>query len=97
MDNKFLNDLQEDILDGKGYSVLYMVLFVIAFTINGAYDGLYSKIFRVALAGIALLFLILVFLKCKATRDEKENKKIINYIFFFLLLTSVTVYQFMRN
>ncbi|GAA0720058.1 hypothetical protein GCM10008905_08850 [Clostridium malenominatum] len=102
MKNKFLHELQEDILDGKGYITLYKFLFIPAFIItieNPEFKNpkLYSEIFRVALSSIALLFSFLVYLKCKATRDEKENKEIINYTFLFLLLTFFSVYQLIKN
>ncbi|MEW9094737.1 MAG: hypothetical protein AB2417_06595 [Clostridiaceae bacterium] len=97
MNNKFLHDLQEDIFDKKGYFILYVVVFIPTFIIDINTIQLYIDIFRIALSAIPLLLLILIYFKCKNSRNEKENKIIIQVILIFLILTFGSIHGFIRN
>lgn len=97
MNNKFLFDLQQDIFDEKGYYILYAFVFIPTFAIAIEEIKLYFDIFRIILTGIALLLLVLIYLKCKNSRNEKEDKRIIHYTFFFLLLTLASIYNLIKH
>lgn len=97
MNNKFLCELQEDIFDKGGYYVLYVVIAFPSFIITIGGMELQFIILRIILSGIALSILALIYLKCKSSRSEKENKKIIYDIYFFLMLTLTCVYELMKH
>lgn len=97
MNNKFLHDLQKDILDRKGLYILYAVVFILSFAITMENINLYFNIFRIILSGIALLFLVLIYLKCKSSRNDNDTKIIIQNIFFSLILTFVCIYVFIKD
>ncbi|CDI50919.1 hypothetical protein [Clostridium tetani] len=97
MNNKFLDNLQRDILDKKGYYILYAFIFILSFVITIEDIKLYLNIFRIILSGAALLFLVLIYFKCKDLRDNKDNKVIIQNIFFFIILTFTCIYIFIKN
>ncbi|WP_027624917.1 hypothetical protein [Clostridium lundense] len=97
MSNQFLYDLQEDILDQKGYYILYALIFILSFIITIEEMKVYLTIFRIVLSGLALLFLVLIYLKCKSSRNEKENRRIAVDVLFFFMLTLVCIYQFIKQ
>lgn len=97
MSDKFLNDLQEDILDKKGIYVLYVFLFVLSFIITIEEIKLYFHIVRIILSFVSFLFLFLIYFKCKSTRDIKQNKIILKHIVLFIILLFATVFQFIKN
>lgn len=97
MNTKFLHDLQQDILNKKGYYILYAFVFIPTFAIDGDNIQFYIDIFRIILSVVPLLLLILIYFKCKNSRNEKENKIIIQVIFFFFILTFVSIHVFIRN
>lgn len=97
MNNKFLFDLQEDIFDKGGYYILYAVIFFPSFIITIEQMKLHFIILRIILSGIALLILALIYLKCKNSRNEKEDKIIIHDIFFFLMLTLASIYNLIKH
>ncbi|AAO37451.1 hypothetical protein DP153_00165 [Clostridium tetani] len=97
MNNKFLDNLQRDILDKKGYYTLYAFIFILSFVITIEDIKLYLNIFRIILSGGALFFLGLIYFKCKDLRDDKDNKVIIQNIFFFIILTFTCIYIFIKN
>ncbi len=96
MNNKFLYELQEDILDKKAIYILYAFVFILSFIINIENIKLYVNIFRFILSGIALVFLVLIYLKCKNSRNQKENRIIVQNIFFFIVLTFSCMYVFIK-
>lgn len=97
MSNKFLNDLQKDILEEKGIYVLYVFFFVLSFLVTIEEIEIYFIILRIVLSFIPLLFLILIYFKCKKTRDIKQNKIIVKYIILFIVLLFATVFKFIKN
>lgn len=97
MNNKFLHELQEDILNKKAIYILYAFVFILSFIINIENIKLYVNIFRFILSGIALVFLVLIYLKCKNSRNQKENRIIVENIFFFIVLTSICLYAFIKD
>ncbi len=97
MNNKFLYELQEDILDKKAIYILYAFVFILSFIINIENIKLYVNIFRFILSGIALVFLVLIYLKCKNSRNQKENRIIVQNIFFFIVLTFSCMYVFIKD
>ncbi|WP_454055116.1 hypothetical protein [Clostridium sp. Marseille-Q7071] len=97
MNNKFLHELQEDILNEKSLYILYELVFILTFFITVENIRLFLDVFRVIISGIALIFLVLIYLKCKDSRNKKENKKIINYIIFFIVLNSACIYAFIKD
>ncbi len=97
MNNKFLYELQEDILNEKSLYILYEFVFILSFFITVENIRLFLDVFRVIISGIALVFLILIYFKCKDSRNQKENKKIINYIIFFIVLSFVCICAFIKN
>lgn len=96
MNNKFLYELQKDVLDRTGYYILYVFVAIPMFVITVTNIEIYFHIFRVILSSTALLFLVLIYLKCKNPRNEKETKIIIKNILFFLILTLACIYSFMK-
>ncbi len=82
MNNKFLYELQKDILDRTGYYILYVFVAIPIFVITITNIEIYFHIFRVILSSTALLFLVLIYLKSKNSRNEKETKIIIKNILF---------------
>lgn len=97
MRNKFLHELQEDILNEKSLYILYEFVFILSFLITVEKIKLFIDIFRFSLSGIALVFLVLIYFKCKDSRNQKENKKIINHIIFFIVLSFVCIWDFIKN
>ncbi len=97
MNNKFLYELQEDILDKKAIYILYAFVFILSFIINIENIKLYVNIFRFILSGIALVLLVLIYLKCKNSRNQKANRIIVQNIFFFIVLTFSCMYVFIKD
>lgn len=97
MDNEFLYELQEDILDKKALYLLYEFFYILTFFITVENIMLFVDVFRFILAGTALVFLILIYFKCKDYRDKKKNKKIINKIIFFIVLNFACIYAFIKD
>lgn len=97
MNNKFLHELQEDILNEKSLYILYEFVLILSFFITVENIKLFIDIFRFILSGIALVFLVLIYFKCKDSRNQNENKKIINYIIFFIVLSFACVYALIKN
>ncbi len=97
MSNKFLHELQEDILNEKSLYILYEFVFILSFLITVENIKLFIDIFRFSLSGIALVFLVLIYFKCKDSRNQKENKKIINHIIFFIVLSFVCICALIKN
>ncbi len=97
MNNKFLYELQEGILDKKAIYILYAFVFILSFIINIENIKLYVNIFRFILSGIALVFLVLIYLKCKNSRNQKENRIIVQNIIFFIVLTFICMYVFIKD
>ena len=96
MNNEFLYGLQEDILDKKGYYKLYLFFYIPVFIITIENIKLYLYIFRIILSGLALVFLTLIYLKYKMSRNEHDNKVIIGNIILFFTLTLVCIYQVVK-
>lgn len=96
MNSSFLEDLQKDILDRKGFYLLYLFIFIASFIITAENIRIYFDIIRVILSSISLLFLVLIYLKCKNSRNEKENRIIVQNIFFFVILTFACIYVFIK-
>lgn len=97
MNNKFLHELQEDILDKKALYILYEFVFILSFMITIENIKLFVDIFRFIVSGIALVFLVLIYFKCKYSKDQKGNKKIINYIIFFIMLSFACICNLIKN
>lgn len=97
MIDEFLYDLQKDIFNKEGYYLIYLFVFSISFIISVEQIKLFCNIFRFILCAIPLLFLILVYFKCKDSRNKKENKIIIETIILFLLLTLTTIYNLIKD
>ena len=88
MNNEFLYELQENILDKKALYLLYEFFFIITFSITVENIILFIDVFRFILADTALVFLFLIYFKCKDYRDKKKNRIIINKIIFFCYIKS---------
>lgn len=97
MSNKFLHELQEDILDKKALYILYEFVFILTFFITVENIKLFLNIFRFILSGIALVFLVLIYFKCKNSRNQKANRIIIQNIIFFIVLNSACIYAFIKD
>lgn len=97
MNNKFLHELQEDILDKKALYILYEFVFILSFMITIENIKLFIDIFRFILSGIALVFLVLIYFKCKDSRNQKANRIIIQNIIFFIVLSFACIYALTKN
>ena len=97
MNNKFLHELQEDILDKKALYILYEFVFILSFMITIENIKLFVDIFRFILSGIALVFLVLIYFKCKDSRNQKANRIIIQNIIFFIVLSFACIYALTKK
>lgn len=96
MNDRFLYNLQKDILNRRGVYILYLLLFILFFVITIKEMRLFFNIVRLFLSVIALLSLILVYLRCGSDRDKREDKIITNNILFFFILTVASIYGFIK-
>jgi len=94
--NNFLNELQEDILSGRGYYLLFIFTFIVVFTISITGMEIVIGIFRIILSTVAFIYLTLIYVKCKNIRDSKQDKIIIINTFLFFILTCVCMYDFIK-
>ncbi|KGK86608.1 hypothetical protein DP68_13460 [Clostridium sp. HMP27] len=93
MIDKFLRNLQEDVFDEKGYYFLYFIIFCVSFVITIEQYKLLCEVIRLILSATALLFLTLIYLRCKDSRSEKQRESIFHYIVFFIVLTLACIYN----
>ena len=71
--------------------------FIITFSITVENIILFIDVFRFILADTALVFLFLIYFKCKDYRDKKKNRIIINKIIFFVILNLSCIYVFIKD
>lgn len=96
MNDRFLYNLQKDILNRRGVYILYLLLSLLFFVITIEEMRLFFNIVRLFLSVIALLSLILVHLRCGSDRDKREDKIITNNILFFSILIVACIYGFIK-
>lgn len=96
MINKFLYELQKDILNKRGMYILYLFVTIPSFIITIENIRICINIFRIFLSSIALLCFVLIYLQCGSVRNKKEDRIIIHNIFFFSILTVVCIYDFLK-
>ena len=97
MKKGFLYDLHNEILKEEGIYKIYGLVFILSFTITIENIKPLIQVFRIILTIVPLIFLILIYFRFKPSRNEKENRAILNYVIWFVVLTFGTIFDFVKG
>lgn len=97
MKGSFLRELQKDILKGRGIYIIYLFIFIVTFIIPLVTMRFYLDIIRMVLSLMGLTAIISIYFKFKSSRSKKEDKIIIKNIVTLVLLSFLTIINFIQG
>ncbi|MCC5909227.1 MAG: hypothetical protein JJT76_02160 [Clostridiaceae bacterium] len=92
-----LKQIQDDILNKGPIFFIVAAIIALSFIITVKEIQLILEITRFLLCSICAIIMVLIGTRYKETRTKKENKTILSYTIFFLVLNVVIAYNVINH